>query len=293
MAENRKNFLLGAFNKRTRNSDAEMSFFEHLEELRWHIIRGAIAVVLFASVAFSFKEFLFDTLIFGPKNLNFWTYRMFCTLSEKLHQPDLCVKKFNFIIQNTELAGQFSLHFMVAIFAGIILGFPYLLWELWRFLSPALKENEKRYSTGLIGAGSILFLLGVLFGYYIIFPLTINFLGGYTVSAEIVNQVTLDSYISMLLTLSLATGVTFELPILVFFLSKMGIITPKMMRKYRRYSIVGILILAAVITPSPDIMTQLIVSTPLFILYEISIFVSAAVGRGKIKPLPENLRIDK
>lgn len=276
MPEERKNFLLGTLNKRSRKSDAEMTFFEHLEELRWHIIRGAIAVVVLATVAFSFKEFLFDTIIFGPKNINFWTYRMFCILSEKVHQPDLCVKKFNFIIQNTELAGQFSLHFMVAIFAGIILGFPYLLWELWRFVRPALKENERKYSTGLIGAGTFLFLLGVLFGYYIIFPLTINFLGGYTVSSEIINQVTLDSYISMLLTLALATGVTFELPILIFFLSKMGIVTPRLMRKNRRYAIIGILILAAVITPSPDAMTQLIVSTPLFILYEVSIFVSAA-----------------
>jgi len=283
MAEERKNFLLGTINKRSRNADAEMSFFDHLEELRWHIIRGAIAVVVLATVAFSFKEFLFDQVIFGPKNINFWTYRMFCILSEKVNQPDLCVKKFNFIIQNTDLAGQFSMHFMVAIFAGIIIGFPYLLWELWRFIRPALKEKERRYSSGLIGAGSILFILGVLFGYYIIFPLTINFLGGYTVSPEIINQITLDSYISMLLTLALASGITFELPILIYFLSKMGIVTPKFMRKHRRYSIVGILILAAVITPSPDIMTQLIVATPLFILYEISIFVSASVSSAKAK----------
>ena len=285
MEEKRKNFLLGAMNKRTRNSDAEMSFFDHLEELRWHIIRGALAVVIFASVAFFFKEFLFDQVIFGPKSLNFWTYRMFCKLSVVVHQPDLCVKKFNFIIQNTELAGQFSMHFMVAIFAGIILGFPYLLWELWRFISPALKIKEKKYSTGLIGAGSLLFLTGVIFGYFIIFPLTINFLAGYTVSSEIINQITLDSYISMLLTLSLATGITFELPILAYFLSQVGILTPKMMRKNRRYAIVGILIVAAVITPSPDIMTQLIVSTPLFILFEISIFVSAAVQRTKARAL--------
>jgi len=285
MEEKRKTFLLGAMNKRNRNSDAEMTFFDHLEELRWHIIRGGLAVVVFATVAFSFKEFLFDHVIFGPKKLDFWTYRMFCSIADKIHSPDLCIKKFGFIIQNTELAGQFSIHFMVAIFAGIILGFPYLLWELWRFISPALKAKEKKYSTGLIGAGSLLFLSGVIFGYYIIFPLTINFLGGYTVSEEIINQVTLDSYISMLLTLTLATGVTFELPILAYFLSQMGILTPKLMRKYRRYAIVGILILAAVITPSPDIMTQLIVSTPLFILYELSIFVSGAVARGKKKAL--------
>ncbi len=281
--EKRKTFLLGTFNKRKRNADAEMSFFDHLEELRWHIIRGALAVVILATVAFGFKEFLFDQVIFGPKKLDFWTYRMFCSLSEKLHKPDLCVSKFKFIIQNTELAGQFSIHFMVAIFAGIILGFPYLLWELWLFIRPALKEKEKKYSTGLIGAGSILFILGILFGYYIIFPLTINFLGGYSVSDEIINQITLDSYISMLLTLTLATGITFELPILAYFLSKTGILTPKLMRKYRRYSIVGILIVAAVITPSPDIMTQLIVSTPLFILYEVSILVSAAVQRKRIR----------
>jgi sec-independent protein translocase protein TatC len=283
MEEKRKSFLLGAMNKRSRSSEAEMSFFDHLEELRWHIIRGAIAVIVFASVAFGFKEFLFDQVIFGPKNVGFWTYRMFCLLGQKLNKPDLCIHKFNFIIQNTELAGQFSMHFMVAIFSGIILGFPYLLWELWRFISPALKEKEKRYSTGIIGAGSILFLLGVVFGYFIIFPITINFLGGYTISPEVINQITLDSYISMLLTLSLATGITFELPILAYFLSQLGILTPKLMQKYRRHAYLGILVLAAVITPSPDVMTQLIVTTPLLILFEASILVSAVVQRGKRK----------
>ncbi len=278
---NRKSFFGALRNRQSRNAEAEMSFFDHLEELRWHLIRSLIVVVVLAIVAFSFKGFLFDTVIFGPKNLHFWTYLQLCHLSVLVHQPDLCVKQIHFQMMNTELAGQFSWHFTIAIMAGVVMAFPYLLWELWLFISPALKPKEKRDSKGIIGYGSVLFLLGVLFGYYIIMPLTITFLGSYTVSDEVINQITLDSYFSMLITLSLASGVTFEIPILVFFLSKAGIMTPKIMRSTRRYAIVGILILAAVITPSPDIVSQLIVATPLFILYELSIFVSASVERKK------------
>ena len=276
----RKNFIR-SFQKKNRTSDAEMSFFDHLEELRWHIIRSLIVVVVIAGVAFSFPTFLFDTVLFGPKTLNFWTYRQLCKISILVHQPELCVKNFHFVMMNTDLAGQFTWNFTAAIMAGVIIGFPYLLWELWRFISPALKVGERKHATGLIGAGSILFLLGVLFGYYIVMPLTINFLGGYTISDQIINQITLDSYFSMLITLTLASGITFEMPILAFYLSQVGILTPKLMRNSRRYAVIIILIVAAVITPSPDIMTQLIVSAPLFILFEISIFVSAGVERRK------------
>mgnify|MGYP000417943646 CR=1 FL=1 len=236
--DQRKSFF-NSLNKKKRNSDAEMSFFDHLEELRWHIIRSLIVVVVIAGVA------------------------------------------FHFTMLNTDLAGQFTWNFTAAIMSGLIIGFPYLLWELWRFISPALKDEEKRHSTGMIAFGSILFLSGVLFGYYIVMPLTINFLGGYTISDQIVNQITLDSYFSMLITLALASGITFEMPILAYYLSRVGIITPKLLRNSRRYAVIIILIVAAVITPSPDIMTQLIVSAPLFILFEISIFVSAGVERGK------------
>lgn len=278
--DQRKSFFT-SLNKKKRNSDAEMSFFDHLEELRWHIIRSLIVVVVIAGVAFSFPHFLFDVVLFGPKRLDFWTYRQLCKISELVHQPELCVKSFHFTMLNTDLAGQFTWNFTAAIMAGLIIGFPYLLWELWRFISPALKKEEKKHSTGMIAFGSILFLSGVLFGYYIVMPLTINFLGGYTISDQIVNQITLDSYFSMLITLALASGITFEMPILAYYLSRVGIITPKLLRNSRRYAVIIILIVAAVITPSPDIMTQLIVSAPLFILFEISIFVSAGVERGK------------
>lgn len=278
----RKTFF-NSLSKKNRTSDAEMSFFDHLEELRWHIIRSLIVVVVLAGVAFSFPHFLFDTVLFGPKRLDFWTYRQLCKISVLVNQPELCVKEFHFTMMNTDLAGQFTWNFTAAIMAGVIVGFPYLLWELWRFISPALKKEEKRHSTGMIAFGSVLFLLGVLFGYYIVMPLTVNFLGGYTISDEIKNQITLDSYFSMLMTLALASGITFEMPILAYYLSKIGIITPKLLRSSRRYAVIIILILAAVITPSPDIMTQLIVSAPLFILFEISIFVSAGVERGKLK----------
>jgi sec-independent protein translocase protein TatC len=255
-----------------------MSFLEHLEVLRWHLVRSAIAVVVGATVAFVNKAFIFDTVIFGPRHSDFPTYRFLCALSDKLHL-DLCIRDFSFNIISVAMAGQFTMHMWVAFIAGLVIAFPYIAWEIWRFIRPALTSREKKYSRGAVFFMSLLFFIGVLFGYYLIAPMSINFLGSYSVSPQVTNQININSYISTITFLTFATGIVFELPVVVYFLSRVGIVTPKFMRAYRKHAMVVILIVAAVITPSPDVTSQLLVAFPLFILYEISIFVSAYVVR--------------
>ena len=262
------------------NPNTEMSFLGHLEALRWHLVRSVIAIVIFAIAAFVNKEFIFDTIIFGPKNPSFPTYRALCYLSEKF-SIDICIKEFPFNIISVSMAGQFTTHMWVAFISGLVAAFPYIIWESWRFIKPALTEKEKKYSYGAVFFTSLLFLIGVLFGYFLIAPMSINFLGSYTVSDQVKNTIGLDSYISTITILTFASGVVFELPIVVYFLSKIGIITPQFMRTYRKHAMVVILVIAAVITPSPDISSQLLVAVPLFILYELSIFVSAWVVKHK------------
>lgn len=261
-----------------------MSFVDHLESLRWHLVRSAFVIISLSILAFLNVDILFNQIIFGPKRPDFWTYRMLCELSQQWNlSADLCVDKINFIIMNNTMAGQFNLHLSGSFIAGFIMGFPYLLWELWRFIKPGLHVKERRYASGLIAYGSFLFILGILFGYYIITPMSVNFLGSYVISEDIVNQITLDSYLSTVGMLTVATGFVFELPIVIYFLSLMGIMTPKFMRANRRVAVFLIALLAAFITPTPDIPTLLLVSLPLYILFEVSIFVSARVERNKLK----------
>lgn len=274
---------MALFSKNNNSGDtAEMSFLEHLEVLRWHLVRSAIAIVVLAVFFFFQKDFLFDDVIFAAKSPNFWTYRMLCELSHALNMGDaLCISKMEFKIINTDLSGQFTMHMWAAFVAGMVVGFPYILWELWRFIKPALKIGELKYSRGVVLYSSILFILGVSFGYYVIVPLSINFLGTYQISANVENYIAMDSWISTVTTITLAAGIVFELPIVVFFLTKFGILSPAFMRTYRKHAIVVILIAAAVITPSPDVTSQLLVAMPLYILYELSIFVSYYVKKGE------------
>lgn len=269
--------LFGLLNK-TSATTGEMSFWGHIESLRRHIIRSVIVVAAITVVLFCFPEFLFDTIIFGPLNNNFLTYRAFCNLSHMLDLGDqLCFGNYTFKLQSLGLGDQFTSQMWIAFLGGLILGSPYLLWELWKFIKPALHEKEKKASTGFIISASFLFITGVLFSYYIIVPLTINFLGNYQVSKMVENNFTMDSYISTVTTLTLASGIVFELPVIVYFLTKFGIVTPQFMRKYRKHAVVVILVVAAVITPSPDITSQMLVAFPLYFLYEASIFVSRYV----------------
>ena len=269
-------------NSKKNSTGAEMSFLDHLEALRWHLVRSAIVVVVLGIALFFMKELVFDTIILGPKHTDFLTYRLMCRLSHLIGAgDDLCINTIPFSLINTELAGQFTMHMWIAFVGGLIIAFPYILWEIWRFIKPALSDKERNSTTGFVFFASLLFLMGVLFSYYMIVPLTINFLGSYQVSIEISNTITMDSYISTVTTLTLCTGLVFELPIVVYFLTRFGIISPAFMRQYRKHAVVVILIVGAVITPSPDISSQLLVSIPLYMLYELSIFVSKYVERIK------------
>ena len=265
------------------SQDKEMSFLDHLEIFRWHLIRSAIAVLFFAIIAFIFKDIVFDVILLGPKDPNFPTYKALCAISQYLGLEDaLCLKESPFTLMNITMSGQFSTHVTTSIFAGFIVAFPYVFWEFWRFIRPALHVNESTMARGIVFFSSVLFLLGVLFGYYVIAPLSVNFLGSYQVSSTVANQITLSSFISTVTTVSFANGIIFELPILVYFLTKIGLLTPEFMRVYRKHAIVVILILAAIITP-PDVTSQILVSLPLIVLYEISIKISARVIKNQKK----------
>ena len=270
------------FLKSESNPAGEMSFLGHLEALRWHLVRSVAVVMVLAVTLFCFKEFLFDSVLLAPKNPHFLTYRLLCFLAHKFHlSDDLCVTQIDFILISTDISAQFTTHMWASFIGGVVVGFPYVVWELWRFIKPALKENEQRYAKGIVFYTSFLFITGVLFGYYVITPMSINFLGTYQVSKAVKNTITLDSFISIITTMTVITGIVFELPIVVYFLTKIGILTPSFMRTYRKHAIVVILILAAIITPTSDATTLTLVFVPLYILYEVSIFVSAYVVKKK------------
>ncbi|MDR2285347.1 MAG: twin-arginine translocase subunit TatC [Sphingobacterium sp.] len=273
--------LIDAIKEKGKNIEAEMSFFEHLEVLRWHIIRSVIAIIIFAILSFTFYDFVFNQIIMGPKNLDFWTYRMMCKVADVLSLDDFCVQRIPFNIISTELTGQFMLQINSCLLMAVALGFPYLLFEVWLFVKPALTKREQKSARGFVFYATLLFALGALFGYYIVVPLSINFLANISLSAEITNQITIDNYLSTVATLSLGCGIVFLLPILIFILSKLGIMTPQFMRASRRYAAVIILVIAAVITPSADVITMLTVAAPMFLLYEISIMVSSNVKKEK------------
>lgn len=263
----------------------EMSFLDHLEELRWHLIRAAIAIVLFMIFAFVYIKDIYDIVILGPSKVDFWTYRMMCKLGQAVGAPGLCVEKLHFSLMSREVSGQFIMAFTSAAIIGLVFAFPYVFWEVWRFVKPGLKMSEKKSARGAVFYVTFLFFSGVLFGYYIVSPLAINFLVNFQISETIENQFDISSYISLLATLTLACGVAFQLPIAIFVLTKIGIIGPQFMRTYRRHAVVVILIVAAVITPSPDITSQLLVAFPLYILYEISIVISAREEKRRLADL--------
>jgi len=274
--------LIKAIKDKGNSLEGEMSFFDHLEALRWHLIRSALAIVVFTILVFAFYSWIYDNIIMAPSKSDFWTFRMMCDLGKILHR-DMCPGKININLINTEMAGQFTLMIDSSLMIGLVLGIPYLLYELWLFIKPALHEKEKKAASGFVFYASILFLLGVLFGYFIITPVSLNFLAGFTVSNQIQNLFSVDSYLSSVTTLTLATGLVFELPILVYILANLGILTPKFMKESRRYAIVIILIVAAVVTPTPDMLTMTVVAIPLFLLYELSIGVAGAVQKRKKK----------
>lgn len=261
----------------------EMSFLSHLEELRWHVIRAVGSILVFAILAFVYIEEIYHNIIIAPSRPDFWTYRMLCKLSDMVGYEELCVKSLNFKLQVIGMGENFTMAMTSSAIAGLIFAFPYAFWEIWRFIKPGLKPSERRSARGAVFYVTFLFFSGVLFGYYIVAPLAINFLANFTLDPSIINEFSLASYISLVATLTLACGIAFQLPIVVFVLSKVGVLTPDFMREYRKHSMIVILIIAAVITPSPDIYSQILVAIPLFILYEVSIMVSAKVERERLR----------
>ncbi|NHF57785.1 twin-arginine translocase subunit TatC [Flavobacteriaceae bacterium TP-CH-4] len=269
--------------KATTTDPNEMSFLDHLEELRWHLIRSVAAIVIIGSVAFLMRGFIFDTVLFGPKKMDFPTYRLFCNIATFFgFDSAFCADKLPFTIQSRLMSGQFSAHIWTSIWAGFIVGFPYVLYELWKFISPGLYEKERKNSRGFIFTASLLFFLGALFGYYVVAPLSINFLGTYQVSSEVTNEFDLASYVSTVRASVIACGLIFELPIIVYFLTKVGLVTPEILKKYRKISLVVVLILSAVITP-PDVASQVVVAVPILILYQVSIYISRRVLKKEAK----------
>ena len=261
----------------------EMSFLAHLEELRWHLVRSAAAIFIIAIVLFTFDKEVYEHFLFAHRNPNFITYRLFCDFFTSLSiESDFCNVAFTHKLQSLQLTQQLMNSIWTSFILGIIIAFPYILWEIWRFITPGLHENEIKKSRGFILVASLLFFLGVLFSFYIIAPISIHFLYNYQITDMIENNFTMDSHISLVTNMLLGVAVMFELPVIVYFLSKIGLITPEFLKKYRKHALVAVLILAAIITP-PDVASQVIVAIPVLILYEISIYVSKVVIKRQQK----------
>lgn len=260
----------------------EMSFLDHLEVLRWALVRSAGAVLVVSAFAFLMKDFIFNTIILAPKDASFTTYKFLCNVSKSFGTDGLCIDEIPFLVQSRTMAGQFSAHIWTSITAGFILAFPFILWEVWKFIKPGLYPKERKNAKSFIIISSFLFFVGILFGYYVITPLSVNFLGAYRVADEVKNNIDLASYIGLLRASVLSSGLIFEMPIIIYFLTKMGLVTPEYLRKYRKYTLVLVLILAALITP-PDIISQVIVAIPMLILYEVSITISKIIIRKEKK----------
>jgi len=272
--------------KRKKEEKTEMSFLDHLEALRWHIIRSVLSVLIFSIIAFANKDFIFDSIIFAPKSPQFWSNRMLAKLADLINVPSLKINTHPLQLISIDISGQFMTHVWTSIIFGFIIAFPYVIYQFWSFIKPALYENERKHASGAVLIMSGLFLTGTMFGYYLIVPFSIDFLGSYSISDTVVNQINILSYISTVTSIVIAGGVVFELPVLAFFLSKIGIITPRFMKKFRRHSYVVLLIISAIITP-PDIFSQIAVCIPLVFLYEASILISARVEKARLRKIDE------
>lgn len=262
------------------NPKAEMNFMDHIEELRWHILRSAVAIVIGACLAFWKVEWIFDHIILGPAHEDFISYKWFCQLGKLLHADSFCMNKIQMKFQNTAVTGQFMMSLSVSTMIGFVGMFPYVLWELWKFIRPALKDSEVKAAKGIVFWCSLLFFMGVSFAYFIVAPYTINFFGNYSLSPLFENIITIDNYYDTMSNMILALGAVFELPMLVYFLTRIGILTPEFLRARRRYAFLILFILAMVIAP-PDVFSCLLIFVPLYILFEISVAVSGRAVKAR------------
>jgi sec-independent protein translocase protein TatC len=264
--------------------EKEMSLLDHLEELRWHVVRSLFAILVFTILAFVYGDWIFQNIIFAPGRVDFPTFRWLCQLGQWLGSEEaFCVKDIPFKVQSRLMTGQFTMHITASVVIGLIVSFPYVAWELWRFVRPGLYNTERRSSKGAVASVSFLFLSGVLFGYYVMCPMMISFLANYQISDMIVNEFDITSYVGTIVTVVFGSGLLFQLPVVMYFLTKIGIVTPVFLRKSRKHAIIIILILGAIVTPSADPLSQALISIPLYLLYEISILISASVVRSKEK----------
>ncbi|NQV01341.1 MAG: twin-arginine translocase subunit TatC [Bacteroidia bacterium] len=270
-----------------KSKDHELTFWEHLDELRSTLIWSIVAIAVCGIVAFFFKEILFDHILLAPKEKSFITYQLLCKLADLVSMTTLCIDPSFFEIININLAGQFMSHMIISMVAGLIVAMPFVVWQFWRFIKPGLTDKEIKHTRGGVFIISVLFLTGVLFSYFIVVPLMINFLGGYQVSEMVTNQIALSSYTGSVTMMTLLMGLLFELPIVVIFLTKAGVITPAYLKKYRKHTLIAILIIAGIITPSPDIFSQLIVAIPLYMLFEFSVSISSRIHARKQNDLAE------
>jgi sec-independent protein translocase protein TatC len=275
------------------SEEKEMAFLDHLEELRWHVVRAVGSIFICMIVAFIFVPWIFENIIFAPAKLDFPAFKYMCELGKLSGLEELCVKELPFKIQSRNMTGQFMMSLTAAFVIGLIVSFPYVVWELWSFVKPGLQTKERKFSKGAVFAISFLFLLGVGFGYFILSPMTIWFLSTYSISPMIVNEFDITSYVSTLASLILGCGLLFQFPMVIYFLSKVGIVTPDLMRKYRKHSVVVILILGAIITPSGDPFSLTVISLPLYVLFEVSIYISSVVVKRKQKAEEAELRADQ
>lgn len=253
-----------------------MSFFEHIEELRWHLLRAAASVLIVTVVVFLLKDFVFQQVILGPTSPDFITYRLICE-----YFPDVCFYPQHLQIITRDIQEQFLSHIKVSMWLGFIVAFPYILYELWKFIRPGLYKKEIKAARGMVFLCSMLFLSGVAFGYFIITPIAVTFLASYSVSPEIANTTTLAALVNSITMFTLPVGLIFETPVILYFLAKIGLVSGSFLTQYRRHAIVVIVIVAAVITPSPDVFSQMMVAVPLYLLYEVSIIVVKRIDKER------------
>lgn len=254
-------------------SENDGTFWDHLEALRWTILRSLGVLVVLVVVIFGFKDFIFDKIILPPLTSDFYTYRFMCYLAEITKFSAFCPESFQIQMINITMSGQFMMHMLSSFIIAVVIAVPYLLYEAWKFIRPALYPNEKKSVGKIFLSSSFLFYLGATISYFIIFPFTLRFLGTYQVSDVVVNQISIQSYLNTLALLVLFMGLAFELPVVIYLLSQIGLVTKSMLRKFRQYALVAILIIAALITPTTDPFTMMIVATPIYLLYEFSILV--------------------
>ena len=266
-----------------------MSFLDHLEALRWHLLRSVAAILIFTVLAFLAKSIVFGQIILGPSKIDFFTYRILCQIGNSLGITALCIDELPFTIQSRQMTGQFSMHMTSSFVVGFIAAFPYVFWEVWRFISPGLYDQEKNAAKGAVFFVSLLFLLGAAFGYYVLSPLSINFLSNYQLDPSITNEFDITSYVTTLTMLVLASAIMFQLPVVVYFLSMSGLVTSKMLKAYRRHSIVVILVVSAIITP-PDVISQLLIAMPILVLYEIGISIAKRLEKKRARKEAEYQR---